>query len=77
MAVTGVISETFHKQNEPSQKKTLLKKVLVKYFNEKLFEAPIARQDCNSNHVKKERALLPPLQQVFFLPDFLPDFLTP
>lgn len=33
MAVTGVISETFHKQNEASQKKMLLwKRRLVNYF---------------------------------------------
>lgn len=47
---------------------------LLQKTNEKLFEAPIAWQDCNGNYIKKGRALLPPLQQVFFY--FFPDFLT-
>lgn len=40
---------------------------LLQKTNEKLSEAPIARQDYNNIHVKqKGKALLPPLQQVFF-----------
>lgn len=49
---------------------------LLQKTNEKLFEAPIARQDYNNIHVKqKGKALLPWLQQVFFY--FFPNFLTP
>lgn len=83
MAVAEVISKTFHKQNEASQKEILLwKRRLLNYLQrpkKKPFGAPVPRKDCNNNHVKqKGRALLPPLQQAFScsFPKKRCDFLT-